>query len=1311
MTRLLLALLLAAAGFAPAPARGGSIDVAASSLGTAEIADLSASGLVAFELAIVDAQPVALAIALDPSEAAAPVAFEATLLNRSGRRLATLALSVAGAGVAFGAIGDVSVGVARTAAPPPQAGVVSVPVDPARVRWLVEIGRAAGTAAQPWTIDADALGPPHRFTLHVSPSLVPEPSATGLALAAITALGALARRPRPRARAKSLGCAVALGFLGLAAAAEAATVTVTSSADSGAGSLRAALASAVQPGDTIQFAVSEVRIGAQVLVIAVPNVTVQGPVTLKPGGEPAALDVRASGVSLLGVRIENVQLDVSSAVSLAGFTLSGSTLAGNAPVFVERVAGCAITGNTFKDVDPADRSDVVLRLQLTESCNVTGNTITSPLRWHVEDDNGVALELQGNFVGGGILATLRSGSIVANEAREIQVLPPDGAHGALLVERNEVGRLRVVRTNVQVLDNVVDPALHAADLGLAGVAASLASAAKSAGEAAGSFSAQVNTVLGGRTCVLFNDWAGPAIPSDLTRNTITGCSQRGLLALGPDGTEMIRNTITGHGGDGLVVSGAGAYGRIAGGALHDNDGAGVFVDAGARVEITQASFRGNAGAGIDLAPGAVTPNDATKTGNGDLDWPDGLRFDAVGGRLLGLATPGARVEVYVVESGARLGNPNNGEGVTPLGTTIADALGNWAFPEEGTLGGVVPCDEQTNLTATATVLGAVPYTSEFSPDYDCSDPPLGVDLGGGAFASCDEPATCAIGPSGGTCFDCTLYEGTFRYHCDAGEPCSYAADGSSSCGAGCEVEANDVQVQCSDGCQRPAGGGLTCEGGPNGCRLTVGGETAAQCPADRSCEVITDPAAATWVELGEVATVEVRKETEGGDGTFRFKGRFSDSGSPRERTGEIATAGGVGTRVLQFVHAAYSVQTSFDPLEIFEPPQDGWKPIGVTCEPAGGEISVIPPPLPSVRSNLLPGARVTCTFRNQRTGSDALVDPGIDGPDAIAHTNTFGLPPDDRVVVGGTNGLAVVEPLTGTVPTVGNASLAFLNLPTFSNLIGALVIQHPTIAEQDAFFGYGTNTGFARVYVPANQDFGSTLLLGSGFTDAVHLGNDPAQEALAVRSSGGGAIARFRFVDFGGGQFFPSASDFIAASTFSGIGTPISAYADPTSTRVLVALAGTPGKLVIADPALQAPFGTVMVGNLGDDPRRVRCRAGVCAISNRSSNTLTLALWDGAAGASIAGTTPVGDGPVGVDLRALGAGATAIASTGFDDDTYTITVVDPAAAVVASATRPVPDGCTQPSHPLWLGDAEQHLVVSCFGSGNLAVFVPEIPEP
>jgi hypothetical protein len=44
--------------------------------------------------------------------------------------------------------------------------------------------------------------------------------------------------------------------------------------------------------------------------------------------------------------------------------------------------------------------------------------------------------------------------------------------------------------------------------------------------------------------------------------------------------------------------------------------------------------------------------------------------------------------------------------------------------------------------------------------------------------------------------------------------------------------------------------------------------------------------------------------------------------------------------------------------------------------------------------------------------------------------------------------------------------------------------------------------------------------------------------------------------------------------------------------------------------------------------------------------------------------------------------------------------------VVTSETLPAPDACEQPGHALCLDDAERSLVLSCFGSDALAVFVP-----
>jgi hypothetical protein len=338
-------------------------------------------------------------------------------------------------------------------------------------------------------------------------------------------------------------------------------------------------------------------------------------------------------------------------------------------------------------------------------------------------------------------------------------------------------------------------------------------------------------------------------------------------------------------------------------------------------------------------------------------------------------------------------------------------------------------------------------------------------------------------------------------------------------------------------------------------------------------------------------------------------------------------------------------------------------------------------------------------------GSGETLSSPVSGPDVISDTRTFGLPPGNRIAVAGANGLAIIDPLTGTIPTIGNATLSFLNGFIYRNLLGALVIEHPSGTGADAIFAYRNDTGASvQSYVPAIQDFGATGLLFGTYRDAVHLGDDPAQsEALLTATS---LVQRFTWTDFGGGLLSPGTET--ALASFTGAGVPVSAFAFPDLTRILVVTMGTPGKLAIGNP--ETPFTAVtVIGDVGDHPRRIRCLGGACAISNFGSGSLTIATWDGATNVAITDSQDVGDGPIGIDLRTLPGGNLAVASTGFHDSTYSLTVVSPAGAVLASETRPAPEGCVQPGHALWLGDGQNHLVLSCFGSDALAVFVPEIP--
>lgn len=156
--------------------------------------------------------------------------------------------------------------------------------------------------------------------------------------------------------------------------------------------------------------------------------------------------------------------------------------------------------------------------------------------------------------------------------------------------------------------------------------------------------------------------------------------------------------------------------------LTGNEGPGVFLDERALARIARVECSGNGGAGIDLLPLGVTPNTAQRLANLGVEYPEDLKFDGATGKLTGRTRPGATVEVFAVEGGARAGNPQNGEGAAYLGTATAGADGAFTWPE----GEGAKCPASGKLTATATVaLKGRTVTSEFSEDVDCeSGPPV-----------------------------------------------------------------------------------------------------------------------------------------------------------------------------------------------------------------------------------------------------------------------------------------------------------------------------------------------------------------------------------------------------------------------------------------------------------------------------------------------------------------------------------------------------------------------------------------------------------
>jgi hypothetical protein len=153
-----------------------------------------------------------------------------------------------------------------------------------------------------------------------------------------------------------------------------------------------------------------------------------------------------------------------------------------------------------------------------------------------------------------------------------------------------------------------------------------------------------------------------------------------------------------------------------------------------------------------------------------------------------------------------------------------------------------------------------------------------------------------------------------------------------------------------------------------------------------------------------------------------------------------------------------------------------------------------------------------------------------------------------------------------------------------------------------------------------------------------------------------------------------------------------------------------PGQVHLANPAASLLDRVRTVGNVGDDPRRVRCLNGVCAVTNYGSNTLTILTWDGGGNATITATVPVGDGPIGLDLRQVLENIV-ILSTGSRDNTYAVTTVSPFGELVDNFIRPIPDGCEGPGHIAWV-EGTSKAFATCGNNDSYAIFtVPLAPPP
>ena len=312
---------------------------------------------------------------------------------------------------------------------------------------------------------------------------------------------------------------------------------------------------------------------------------------------------------------------------------------------------------------------------------------------------------------------------------------------------------------------------------------------------------------------------------------------------------------------------------------------------------------------------------------------------------------------------------------------------------------------------------------------------------------------------------------------------------------------------------------------------------------------------------------------------------------------------------------------------------------------------------------------------------------------------------DDPVgLFAGAEGNVLVNLLTGEV--IRDATDPTRTDPVFGAVLASSALPNGTPAGMIYQFGSGTFGGLRCDYDPVIQDFGFFCLTQTGRAyDAVPLGNTHETTQVSFATNFGVGVWRLD-PTFGTYERSPE----FDTDTNSFFGTPFSAVRGDPAGPLLVITNRAPDYTTLD---LVDPDGTVTLVDtfFGEDGRKLRCVGGLCAISVFNDGTggaLRLVIWDGLNAPSVVDTTvAVGDGPVGIDLIALGNGNILIVSTGFNDNTITLTEVTPAGVVVSNNTDPVPTGCLSPGHATWyIPDGvpeESQIVGTCYDSNQYFV--------
>ncbi len=492
--------------------------------------------------------------------------------------------------------------------------------------------------------------------------------------------------------------------------------------------------------------------------------------------------------------------------------------------------------------------------------------------------------------------------------------------------------------------------------------------------------------------------------------------------------------------------------------------------------------------------------------------------------------------------------------------------------------------------------------------------------------------------------------------------------------------------------------GITCRSGEagEGCDGTFANGEPMGCPPGETCEVQVILGEALSDPTPEIATVDVRKATIGGEGAFEFEWSFS-RGTPAEELAsssfEIATSEGAGASMSRL----FFPEENSGLLRVSESPGGGFTLGGITCSNplAGIDVS---------NAAFDTGTDTDCTFTNEITVSTITRDlPGfLTGPREInvVPPGAFGLPADLPLVSIGTDqGPAILNIDTADFVDVGQDTTNFSAAGT-PPTDGALVLLNGIINTADVVSGFGQSPTISFQFSPTADQFSPGILSFDSVNDMSFVGDSASTAALRISDSNIDALITdvdnpaggFRTRTVGPFERFTSLENPVVSGYSHSLGLlecynpcggsgsempAVCAEFDPFIDLVITdqpscAAAWTPtscadayniesggicdlpreirkvnfggmilgvtrgpnSEIFLVDPAWSPTIEAEVIGISGNDARDVDCVGEYCVVANYGSSTVTVVFWDALKEAEVIANLSVGAGPLKVDIIA-----------------------------------------------------------------------------